>query len=267
MKRIIVLFYILFNLGIALVIHEINTYVINDKRVFWNQKEIEGVDIPTFSQLVFWNKFYAKDKNAIYYKGKIIEKADLETFEILRYSDYSKDKNSLYFKDKKVSGVDLETFEIIDWDYAKDKDSVYFQQKIINKADPVTFEPLDPFFSYYSKDKQYVYYQGELVRGADPGTLKKVELNAGNSRNIDFGSTYASDKNSVYFDGEKILGADPKTFEALSSDLSKDKNDFYYLGKKLNVDLKIFEYILEGSCFKGKDKNKTYEYGCGDKVR
>ena len=45
----------------------------------------------------------------------------------------------------------------------------------------------------------------------------------------------------------------PKTFEALSSDLSKDKNDYYYNGGKLNVDIKTFEYTLERSCIKGKD--------------
>ena len=92
--------------------------------------------------------------------------------------------------------------------------------------------------------------------------MKKVELNAGNSKILDFGSTYASDKNSVYFKGKKISGADPKTFEALSSELSKDKNNFYYNGKKLNVHIKTFEYTLEGSCVKGKDRNKIYEYGC-----
>ena len=43
---------------------------------------------------------------------------------------------------------------------------------------------------------------------------------------------------------------------------SKDKNDYYYNGEKLNVDIKTFEYTLEGSCVKGKDRNKIYEYGC-----
>ena len=72
----------------------------------------------------------------------------------------------------------------------------------------------------------------------------------------------SKDKNSVYFMGKKILGADSKTFEALSSELSKDKNNFYYNGKKLNVHIKTFEYTLEGSCVKGKDRNKIYEYSC-----
>ena len=35
---------------------------------------------------------------------------------------------------------------------------------------------------------------------------------------------------------------------------SKDKNDYYYNGEKLNVDIKTFEHTLEGNCIKGKDK-------------
>ena len=43
---------------------------------------------------------------------------------------------------------------------------------------------------------------------------------------------------------------------------SKDKNDYYYNGEKLNVDIKTFEYTLEGNCIKWKDKNKIYKYNC-----
>ena len=39
---------------------------------------------------------------------------------------------------------------------------------------------------------------------------------------------------------------------------SKDKNDYYYNGEKLNVD----EHTLEGNCIKGKDRNKIYKYNC-----
>ncbi len=81
-------------------------------------------------------------------------------------------------------------------------------------------------------------------------------------RIVESTSPYASDKNSIYFNGKKILGADPATFEALRSELSKDKNAFYYNGEKLNVDIKTFEYTLEGNCLIGKDKIKSYKYGC-----
>ncbi len=43
---------------------------------------------------------------------------------------------------------------------------------------------------------------------------------------------------------------------------SKDKNDYYYNGEKLNVDIKTFEHTLEGNCIKGKDRNKIYKYNC-----
>ena len=62
--------------------------------------------------------------------------------------------------------------------------------------------------------------------------------------------------------GKEIIGVDTETFEVLNSSLSRDKNDFYYNGEKLNVDIKTFEYALTGSCIKGEDKNKKYEYNC-----
>ena len=160
MKKVILFFCILFNLGMAVVVGEFNRYVINDTGVFWNGKKIEGVDMQTFNQFAFRFIQYAKDKNTVYYKGEVIKNADVETFEIFLNFDYSKDKNTVYFK------------------------------------------------------------------------------------------------------GKKISGADPASFEALSSELSRDKNDFYYNGNKLNVDIKTFEYTFEGNCLIGKDKIKSYKYGC-----
>ena len=55
---------------------------------------------------------------------------------------------------------------------------------------------------------------------------------------------------------------DKTIWRAFKLSSSKDKNDYYYNGEKLNVDIKTFEYALTGSCIKGEDKNKKYEYNC-----
>ena len=156
MKKVVLFFCVLFNLGAAIAMHEYDRYIVIDNGVFWNNKKIEGVDIETFQKLYFKRlnfgigSSYAKDKNSVYYKGKVIENADVETFEIIDNFGYSKDKNSVYLEGEKFLKVDPNTFEVLDYDYIKDKNSVYFQRKLINKADPVTFKPLDSFFSYYS---------------------------------------------------------------------------------------------------------------------
>lgn len=55
---------------------------------------------------------------------------------------------------------------------------------------------------------------------------------------------------------------DKTIWRAFKLSSSKDKNDYYYNGEKLNVDIKTFEYTLEGNCIKWKDKNKIYKYNC-----
>ena len=118
--------------------------------------------------------------------------------------------------------------------YIINNGKVYYQRlkfrDEMTEADAQTFKNLDYF---YAKDKNYVYYQEKLVKGADSDTLKKVELNAGNSKILDFGSTYASDKNSVYFKNMKIEGADPASFVMLEQGYYKDKRYLYFYGKRL----------------------------------
>ena len=51
MKKIVLFFGILFNLGTAMTMHEYDRYIINNSGVFWNNKKIEGADIKTFQKL------------------------------------------------------------------------------------------------------------------------------------------------------------------------------------------------------------------------
>ncbi len=78
-------------------------------------------------------------KDNIYYKGKIWNGADYQTFEII-YNYYSKDKDHIFFEDKVVYGADLKTFEIINDYYAKDKNSVYLSGEKVKNANPKTFD-------------------------------------------------------------------------------------------------------------------------------
>ncbi|MBP9479515.1 MAG: DKNYY domain-containing protein [Sebaldella sp.] len=71
--------------------------------------KVLGVDIKTFESL---DNGYAKDKKNIYYEGKKIRKADIETF-------------SAYY------GARLEE-PIIHYD-AKDKKNYYYEGNIVNK--------------------------------------------------------------------------------------------------------------------------------------
>lgn len=290
MKRIILFFTLIFSMNVAVTMG-CYTYEKRGDSIYFACKKMEEVNIETFQiltpflyakdkknvyykddiligadtesiEIVARYNGYIKDKDHVYYEGKLVNGADPKTFEALSYSLYSKDRKNVYFENKKIIGIDVKTFEIIEKNYAKDKKSVYFQGQKLNGSDPKTFKPCDPFFSLYSKDKRYVYYRDVIVRGADPNTLKLLATQVVDSQKYEFRSEYISDRSSVYFKEKEIIGVDTETFEVLNSSLSRDKNDFYYNGEKLNVDIKTFEYALIGSCIKGEDKNKKYEYNC-----
>jgi len=58
---------------------------------------------------------------------------DLETFEIIGevYSNYAKDKNQVYYYGRIIENADPETFEVISSTSAKDKNNAYDNGRII----------------------------------------------------------------------------------------------------------------------------------------
>ncbi len=125
---------------------------------------------------------YKKMKNDVYFGPEKIN-ADYNTFEVFTFLHYSyypgytlfaKDKNNIYYKGKVWNGADYETFEIIYNYYVKDKDHIFFEDKIVYGADLKTFEIIN---DYYAKDKNSVYLKGEKVKNANPKTfdLKKLK--------------------------------------------------------------------------------------------
>jgi len=71
-----------------------------------SKQEVRGADLKSFKVLkpASGRKLYAVDRNHAYRQGRIIENADVATFEIINsYRNAAKDKNSYYYEGKKVS--------------------------------------------------------------------------------------------------------------------------------------------------------------------
>ena len=77
------------------------------------QAEVKGADTKTFEVLSNEKEvknsghravcyYYAKDKKSVYYKGQIINGADVKTFKVLE-NLYAEDKNSWYEYGKKIN--------------------------------------------------------------------------------------------------------------------------------------------------------------------
>lgn len=155
--------------------------------------------------------------------------------------------------------IDKATFQEIDAVYAKDKNGVYVWEnrgwKKLEGIDPITFQIINISGSAhrYLKDKNGIY---NIDGNSDNLVLEKLPYDPQTYEVIN--QLYSKDKNNIYYLNRKIIGADLPTFQIGSDGFSKDKNNIYLEGKKiLGVDrdtIKIIElpYI--------KDKNNVY-YG------
>jgi len=205
---------------------------------------------------------YAKDKNTVFLKGKIIKDADPNTFELIPDTFYlSRDKDNIFSQTNKLESIkDPETFKII-----KNKNSVIILYKdkyhlykpngeIVNKdyeIDTASFEFLsnsDGERSAYSKDKNNVYCcefnDLKILSYVDVKTFQVLE------------NSYSKDKNNVYYKNSKLADRDAATFQVLENSYSKDKNNVYYKNSKLaDRDAATFE-VLKYTY--SKDKNNVY---------
>ena len=77
-----------------------------------------------------------------------------------RYTDYAKDKNHVYFQGKIIENINPNDFKVIDPLHAKTNRNVYFKNTIIPNADIDTFESLN---GGYSMDKNNYYREGVVV--------------------------------------------------------------------------------------------------------
>jgi hypothetical protein len=90
-----------------------------------HETEMKDVDIETFIYFKKSPYAIAKDKNHVYYQGKIADEYDAATFEVLSYT-YAKDKNHVYEITSSpglgsvVKDADPETFIAIGKDMGKD---------------------------------------------------------------------------------------------------------------------------------------------------
>ncbi len=146
-----------------------------------------GFDVSTFQifQNEQNHEQYFKDINGVYFTEDVklnpvsskIGQADINSFEVLNYYLMAKDKNKIYFSGKVVGGADPKTFTVLGADYFKDNANVYttiggFRR--LPGIDGGSFELIsfNNQWTGYSKDKNKVYYSDVVVEDADPATFQ-----------------------------------------------------------------------------------------------
>ncbi len=137
---------------------------------------------------------YFVDKNGVYVDkslgtlnadtSKIVD-ADRDTFMVLEEYGMAKDKNHVYYGGKVVPNVDAPTFEVLNGTYFRDAYSIYSDQysgfQPLRGSDVCTFELIGykkDDWSGYAKDKNTVYYRDTPLEGSDPASFQVLERDA-----------------------------------------------------------------------------------------
>ncbi len=116
---------------------------------------------------------YAKDKWNVYYNGKILYDARVDTFKPIENGRgthyYGTDGTNVFFEDQTIVNADPKTFEIL-WEtmyegcgytmYSKDESNVYYENVRVPGADAATYEAL---IKGYGKDKRGFYKGLEYI--------------------------------------------------------------------------------------------------------
>lgn len=133
-------------------------------------KELKNSDPNTFEEI---NDVWSKDRNNVYWLGKVYRKADAETFEKISERpftefDYARDKNHVYVANGITlkKGLDGSSFEILNEFWAKDDFVVYFlpSQRIMKNIDRKNFKIIDDNGKAEDEDYFYEYIDCNLKK-------------------------------------------------------------------------------------------------------
>ena len=98
--------------------------------------------------------YYAKDKNNIYYKERLIKEADVSSFAVLLHPDYD-------------TIVDYIPKTAVDDKYA------YFKDNIIPDIDPATVYPFTIHRAWLAGTN--IIYKGQVIKNIDLDKFHKIE--------------------------------------------------------------------------------------------
>ena len=197
-------------------------------KVYFNTEEIPEADPHTFKSMRYFNDLYHKDKNYLYYRGKRVERADVQSIRpSYSLSEVVADKNNTYYKGKvftyKGENLTQLTSNIFKTPhyaliFKNNKDT--HENEFVELPDFVDVHSLKGLSETYAMDKKNVYYA--QTYGTD--TLL-VPLK--NKRRIRAFNEYITDGVDIFRKRNEKVNLDAKTFGILDKYYLYDKNGVY----------------------------------------
>ena len=220
-------------------------WAIDNKNVYYCGIEEFGKNVPIGDYHSFraLNDFYAVDAKKVYYKNKIVEGADPETFAPLKDDpQYGQDKHRVYCQARGSSIRNLNKLKHKNmknglWEaFHTDGTTVYNPDLMAmpSGTDFATIHKVERYREWYADSKR-VYYENRLLPGANPQTFKIFPSHYVSEEDVSDNNkdnNYSHDGNRVYFRDSLMPGADAATFicgydYVESKGFAFDKNRYY----------------------------------------
>jgi hypothetical protein len=131
---------------------------------------------------------YTYSNNTLYYLGKPMFQADINTFEVLQ-GGYAQDQNVIYYDGRTVLGLDRNSFEVLGYGIGKDKTGIW----VFNRSMNINGETLKALGNLYYQVDDDIYYFELKVEGADISTFQPLPKDY-----------LAQDKNNYYYRGRVV---------------------------------------------------------------
>ena len=212
-------------------------------KVYFNTEEIPEADPHTFKSMRYFNDLYHKDKNYLYYRGKRLEGADVQSIRpSYSLSEVVADKNNTYYKGKvftyKGESLTQLTSNIFKTPhyaliFKNNKDT--YEDEFVELPDFVDVHSLKGLSETYAMDKKNVYcaqtYKADTL-------LVPIK----NKRRIRAFNGYITDGVDIFRGRNQKINLDAKTFGILGDDYLYDKKGVYKshdVSEKIPFDYKV----------------------------
>ena len=211
-------------------------------KVYFNTEEIPEADPQTFKSLRYFNDLYHKDKNYLYYRGKRLEGADVQSIRpSYSLSEVVADKNNTYYKGKvftykgeSLTQLTSNIFKTPHYALIFKNNRDTYEDEFVELPAYVDVHSLKGLSETYAMDKKNVYYAQTYKADTLLVPLK-------NKRRIRAFNGYITDRVNIFRGRNQKVNLDAKTFGILGDDYLYDKKGVYKsydLSEKIPFDYK-----------------------------
>ena len=181
-----------------------------------NGRKVHDLAADNDSFVVIDQKYYAKDKQRVFYEGQVIAGADPASFQVINRDHFAKDKQHVYLMKHRIAGADPASFQVIRGPYSRDASRVYCGTVPMETASVEAFELLqcDGMWMTCFDKGSFLFDYGE--------SFSKLEISS--QQPVVVGSGWGRDGKYYYHGPGRVEGADYATFKIIDSFEAADKD-------------------------------------------